>query len=193
MSAILKGIQNDEIKNISNIVVISNKDNAEGLNKAKNDFNINTELISKTRFTGDEFDNRLLYLMEKYHVFPHNGIICLAGFMQILSPVIVNKYRFRILNIHPSLLPSFRGLHAQKQAINSGVKISGCTVHFVDTGIDTGPIIVQKCVPVLDYDTEETLSIRILKEEHLAYKEAIQLFTEGKLRIENNKVRIEKL
>jgi phosphoribosylglycinamide formyltransferase-1 len=188
MVAILKAIQNNEISDISNVVVISNQENSLGLKKAKEDFNVNTEVISKKKFAGNDFDNKLLDIMERYNIYPNNGILCLAGFMQILSCNIVNRYKFRILNIHPSLLPSFRGLHAQKQALDSGVKVSGCTVHFVDTGIDTGPIIIQKCVPVMENDTEESLSERILKEEHVVYKEAINLFIKGKLEIENNKV-----
>lgn len=192
MIAILNAIKNNDISNISNVVVISNQENALGLKRAKEEFNVNTASISKKEFSGNNFNKKLLELLERYGIYPNNSVICLAGFMHILSDDIVNRYRFRILNIHPSLLPSFRGLHAQKQALDCGVKISGCTVHFVDSGVDTGPIIVQKCVPVMDYDTEETLSERILKEEHIAYKEAIKLFIEGNLEVKNNKVLIKR-
>ena len=115
-------------------------------------------------------------------------LVALAGFMRILSSQFVRHFRSRILNIHPALLPSFPGLHSQKQALDYGVRYSGCTVHFVDEGVDTGPIIVQAVVPVLESDTEDTLSERILREEHRIYTEAIGLFGEGRLRIEGRHV-----
>lgn len=118
------------------------------------------------------------------------GLICLAGFMRIVKGALLENYGGRMLNIHPALLPSFRGLHGQKQALEYGVKYSGCTVHFVDAGVDTGPIIVQRVVPVLQDDDEESLSARILKEEHIAYPRAVRLFAEGKLRIEGRTVHI---
>ena len=116
------------------------------------------------------------------------GLVALAGFMRILSPRFVAAFKMRILNIHPSLLPSFPGLRVQKKALEYGVKFSGCTVHFVDEGVDTGPIIVQAAVPVRDDDTEETLSARILKEEHRIYAEAIRRFAQGRLRVEGRRV-----
>jgi phosphoribosylglycinamide formyltransferase-1 len=116
------------------------------------------------------------------------GLICLAGFMRIVKGLLIEEYRGRMLNIHPALLPSFKGLHGQRQALEYGVHYSGCTVHFVDEGIDTGPIIVQRVVPVYQDDDEEALSARILKEEHKAYPEAVRLFAEGKLRIEGRRV-----
>lgn len=118
------------------------------------------------------------------------GLIALAGFMRILSPNFVSTFRSRILNIHPSLLPSFPGLKVQQKALEYGVKFSGCTVHFVDEGVDTGPIIIQAAVPVLDDDTEESLSARILKEEHRIYPEAIRLFAEGRLVVEGRRVKL---
>jgi phosphoribosylglycinamide formyltransferase-1 len=123
-------------------------------------------------------------------VYPSNGIICLAGYMRILSAQFVKKYKLRILNVHPSLLPSFKGLNAQKQAFDYGVKISGCTVHFIDDNIDTGPIIIQESVPIYDTDTEEDISKRILKIEHKLYPLAIKLFSDGKLRLEGRKVHL---
>jgi len=117
-------------------------------------------------------------------------LIVLAGFMKVLSPNIVKKYRHRILNIHPALLPSFPGTHAQKQAIDYGVKWTGCTVHFVDEGVDTGPIILQQAVPVLEGDTEESLSERILEQEHRIFPEAVRLFCEGRLEVQGRRVRI---
>ena len=110
-------------------------------------------------------------------------LVCLAGFMRIITPMLIAAFPNRILNIHPALLPAFPGLHVQKAAIEHGVKFSGCTVHFVDEGMDTGPIIIQAVVPVLDNDTEDSLSERILKQEHKIYSRAIQLFAEGRLRI----------
>jgi len=119
------------------------------------------------------------------------GLIVLAGFMRIVGKPLIDAYRNRIMNIHPALLPSFPGLHGQQQAHDYGIKISGCTVHFIDEGMDTGPIIIQAAVPVRDDDTEETLSERILKFEHKIYPEAIRLFSEGRLRVVGRKVVIE--
>ena len=115
-------------------------------------------------------------------------VVVLAGFMRILTGHFISRWEHKIINIHPALLPSFKGLDAQGQAVDYGVKVAGCTVHFVDEGTDTGPIILQKVVPVLDDDTEETLAARILKEEHKALPEAIQLWAEGKLTIKGRKV-----
>jgi len=118
------------------------------------------------------------------------GLVVLAGFMRIVGKPLINAFPNRIMNIHPALLPSFPGLHGQKQALNYGVKISGCTVHFVDEGMDTGPIIIQAAVPVYHNDTGENLSERILKLEHKIYPEAIRLFAEGKLQVDGRIVRI---
>ena len=117
-------------------------------------------------------------------------LICLAGYMRILSPYFVQRFRWRIINIHPALLPSFPGLHGQKQALDYGVKISGCTVHFVDEETDHGPIIIQAAVPVLEEDTEETLAARILEYEHKIYPRAIQLYAQGRLEIQGRRVKI---
>ena len=117
-------------------------------------------------------------------------LFVLAGYMRILGGNVVRRFSGRLINIHPALLPSFPGLHAQAQALRHGVKVSGCTVHFVDEGMDTGPIILQRCVPVLDDDDEESLSARILSQEHIALPEAIGLFCEGRLKIEGRRVRI---
>jgi len=112
-----------------------------------------------------------------------NGLVCLAGFMRIISPQFVREYKNRILNIHPALLPSFSGLQAQEQAIKFGAKYSGCTVHFVDEGVDSGPIIIQAVVKVKDKDIEESLSKRILTKEHEIYPQAVKLFAEGKIKV----------
>jgi phosphoribosylglycinamide formyltransferase-1 len=115
-------------------------------------------------------------------------LVCLAGYMRVLSVGFVRRFPGRILNVHPALLPAFSGLHAQRQALEHGVKVAGATVHFVDDGVDTGPIVLQSAVPVLDDDTEETLAARILVEEHRLYPEAIRLYAEGRLRIEGRRV-----
>jgi phosphoribosylglycinamide formyltransferase-1 len=117
-------------------------------------------------------------------------LVILAGFMRVLTPTFLKAFPQKIMNIHPALLPSFPGIHGQKQALEYGVKLSGCTVHFVDEGVDTGPIIIQSAVQVFDDDTEETLAARILKEEHRIYPQAIQFYTEGKIEIKGRKVRI---
>lgn len=118
-------------------------------------------------------------------------LVCLAGFMRIVKGRLLETYSGKMMNIHPALLPSFKGLHGQKQALDYGVRYSGCTVHIVDAGVDTGPIIIQRIVPVLPEDDEESLSARILKEEHVAYPEAVRLFAEGKLRLEGRRVFIQ--
>ncbi len=117
-------------------------------------------------------------------------LVCLAGFMRILGPAFVRAWRGRVMNIHPALLPAFPGLHAQRQALEYGVKVAGATVHFVDEGVDSGPIILQAAVPVEPDDTEETLSARILAEEHRLYPEAVRLYAEGRLEVEGRRVRV---
>ena len=192
MEAILKSIKKKKIP-INPKVVISNKADAKGLKIAQR-FGIETEVIESTGVKGDrwEYDKKIVSALTKYGVTPNNGLICLAGFMRIISPQFIRKYKNRIMNIHPALLPSFPGLHAQQQAIKYGAKYSGCTVHFVDDGVDTGPVIVQAVVEVKDNDTEKTLSKRILKKEHLMYPEAVRLFAEKKIRISGRKTIIKK-
>jgi phosphoribosylglycinamide formyltransferase 1 len=188
MIAILDAIEKREIINVDKVVVISNRLDSIGLQTAKNRLDVSTEIILNKNITKEEFDKRLIRTLESYEVYPSNGLICLAGFMQILRPFIVNMYKNRILNIHPSLLPSFKGMHAQRQALDAGVKVSGCTVHFVNTLVDNGPILLQKCVPVFDTDNETSLSDRILIEEHNLYKKAINLFINKKLKFTDNRV-----
>ncbi len=183
MEAILKSIKKKKIQ-INPRVVISNKPDAEGLKIAQK-LGIKTEVIESVRMKGDrwEYDKKIVSVLTKYGVTPKNGLICLAGFMRIISPQFIRKYKNRIMNIHPALLPSFPGLHAQLQAIKYGSKYSGCTVHFVDEGIDTGPVIIQGIVKVENNDTEKTLSKRILEKEHQTYPEAVRLFAEKKIRV----------
>mgnify|MGYP001580978975 FL=1 len=187
MEAILKSIKRKKIP-INPAVIISNKSDAKGLKIAQK-LGIKTEVIKSKDFKGSrlDYDKKIISTLEKYGVTPKNGLVCLAGFMRIISPEFVKKYKNRIINIHPALLPAFPGLDAQKQAIEYGAKYSGCTVHFVDSGVDTGPIILQLVVKIQKGDTEKTLSKRILAKEHQAYPEAIRLFAEKKIKISGRK------
>ena len=190
MESILKAIKKKKIP-INPAVVISNKPNAKGLQIAKK-MGIETEVIDSSKYKGkrQQFDKEVIATLQKYKITPSNGLVCLAGFMRIISPHFIKKYKNRILNIHPALLPSFPGLNAQKQAIEFGAKFSGCTVHFVDEGVDTGPIILQEIVKVSVNDTEKTLSKKILIEEHKAYPKAVELFAKNKISIKGKKVKI---
>jgi phosphoribosylglycinamide formyltransferase-1 len=183
MVAILKAVRKGKIRT-NPAVVISNKHDAKGLKVAQK-MGVHTEVVDSEGIKGPSwsYDKRIIAVLEKYDVTPKNGLICLAGFMRFLNPEFVNQYKGRIINIHPALLPSFPGLHAQRQAIQHGVKFSGCTVHFVDDGVDTGTIILQAVVKVKDSDTEESLSKRILTKEHLIYPQAVKLFCEGKIKM----------
>jgi len=187
MEAILKSIKRKKIP-INPAIIISNKSDAKGLKIAQR-LGIKTEVIESKDFKGSrlEYDKKIISTLEKYGVTPKNGLVCLAGFMRIISPEFVKKYKNRIINIHPALLPAFPGLDAQKQAIEYGSKYSGCTVHFVDSGVDKGPIILQSIVKIRKGDTEKTLSKRILEKEHQAYPEAIRLFAEKKIKILDRK------
>lgn len=167
-------------------LVLSNKADAYGLVRAKN-HGVPTEVVSHRDFPDREsFDARLVEVIRASGA----ELVCLAGFMRVLTPLFVRAFPNRILNIHPALLPSFPGTHAPAQALHHGVRFSGCTVHFLDEGVDTGPIIVQAVVPVYDEDTQESLAARILVQEHRIYPMAIRLFFRGKLKIEGRRVRI---
>ncbi len=183
MEAILKSIKKKKIP-INPAVVISNKSDAAGLKIAKK-LGVHTEVLDGVEYKGKrlEYDKNLMKILNKYGVTSKNGLVCLAGFMRIISPQFVRKYKNRILNIHPALLPSFSGLQAQEQAIKYGAKYSGCTVHFADEEVDTGPIIIQAVVKVKDNDTEQSLSKRILTKEHEIYPQAVKLFAEGKIKV----------
>lgn len=135
----------------------------------------------------DEFEHKLVDELKKHGV----TLVILAGFMRILSPYFVNEFKNCIMNIHPSLLPSFGGAHAHRDVLAYGVKVSGCTVHFVDEGMDSGPIIMQKAVPVLDDDTEETLAARVLEQEHIIYPKVIELYLAGKIHVNGRHVTID--
>lgn len=165
-------------------IVISDAAEAYALERARR-HGIDAAFVDPRVYsTREGFDAAVVDLLRKYEI----ELVCLAGFMRLLGPHVIGEYRYRIMNIHPALLPAFAGLHAQRQALRYGAKVSGCTVHFVDEGVDTGPIIIQAVVPVLNEDTEETLSARILTYEHQIYPRAIQLFAAGRLEIRGRRV-----
>ena len=167
-------------------VVISDKSDAYALERAQNAGIKTVAVERKGCASKDEFEAKITAALEEAGC----ELVVLAGFMRILSGGFVNKWHHKIINIHPALLPSFPGLHGQGQAVAYGVKFSGCTVHFVDEGTDSGPIILQKVVPVLDDDTEDTLADRILVQEHIAMPEALKLWAEDKLEINGRKVKV---
>ena len=187
MKAILQSISTSDLTGVEATVVISNDPQAKGLAIAK-EFNVSTEILANPELKGWAYDKNLFSLLRKYNVTPTNGLVCLAGYMRILSREFVDIYKTRIINIHPSLLPSFPGLHAQRQALEYGVKVTGCTIHFVDEKVDSGFIILQQSVKVLDSDSVETLSERILREEHKLYPQAIRLIAEKRISIQGRKV-----
>ena len=187
MESILKSIKTKKIP-INPAVVISNKSDAKGLAIAKK-MGINIEVIESKNFKGSraEYDKKIIDMLVKNGVTPKNGLVCLAGFMRIISSEFVKKYKNRIINIHPALLPAFPGLNSQKQALDYGAKYTGCTVHFVDAGMDTGPVIIQAVVEIKRKDTEKSLSKKILKEEHRIYSEAVNLFAKKKIKVSGRK------
>lgn len=164
-------------------VVLSNRPEAPGIALAR-ERGLSAQVLDSKGLDREVYDRQLVAELHKHNA----GLVCLAGYMRILSGYFIREFPMRILNIHPSLLPAFPGLDAQHQAVEHGVKFSGCTVHFVDEGVDSGPIIHQAVVPVLDDDTAESLAARILKEEHRIYSEAIALVLSGRYRIEGRRV-----
>lgn len=171
-------------------VVISNKKDAQALERARA-HGVPDVYLDPARYAGmndkrEAYDRGVLDILRKHEV----NLVLLAGYMKIATPVLIDAYRNHMMNIHPSLLPSFPGLDAQKQALEWGAKVSGCTVHFVTEGVDEGPIILQSTVPVLEGDSPETLASRILVEEHVVYPRAVQLYADGRLIIEGRRVRI---
>jgi phosphoribosylglycinamide formyltransferase-1 len=167
-------------------VVISNNPDAYALERAKK-HNIPAVVIDHNNFHDrDEFDQKMIDVLNSYSV----QLVIMAGFMRILTPLFIKAFPMRIMNIHPAILPSFQGIHAQERAFDYGVKFSGCSVHFADEGVDTGPVIIQSVVPVYIDDTAETLQQRILKEEHRIFPQAIQFYAEDKLEIIGRKVKV---
>lgn len=180
LQSIIDNIENGYIQDAKISVVISDVGDAPALERARN------HGITDVFIDPGDYPDKHGYENEIMEVLKDNDadLILLAGYMRLVGSELISSYRNRIINIHPALLPSFKGLHAQKQAFDYGVKVSGCTVHFVDEGMDTGPIIIQKCVPVLDSDTADTLAARILEQEHRIFPEAVRLFAEGKLKVD---------
>jgi len=183
LQAIIEAIEEGKIEGEIKVVVSDNPD-AYALKRAQQ-YHIATRYINFKEFKNrGDYDKEIIKTLKEKKI----ELVVLAGYMRILSPYFIRTYKNKIINIHPALLPSFPGLHAQKQALEHGVKVSGCTVHFVDEGVDSGPIILQKAVEVSDDDTEESLAEEILKEEHQIYPQAIQLFSEGRLIIKGRRV-----
>ncbi len=186
LQSIIDNVKSGFISNGEIAVVISNNPDAYGLKRAEKN-NIPTAVVNHKNYPNrEDFEEKLIEILEKYNV----DYVILAGFMRVLTKKFISFYHYKILNIHPALLPSFPGTDGQKQAFEYGVKFTGCTVHFVDEGTDTGPIIVQAVVPVLQNDNVETLKKRILAQEHTIFPYAIKLLTEDKLRIVGRKVEI---
>ena len=180
--AIVRGLMDAEI-----VMLFSNKPGAGAIDAAR--FRgIKVEVIESKGIPAGEYEEKLIKTLKSCKP----DLVVLAGYMKIVSKAVIEAFPMKIINIHPSLLPSFPGLDAQKQAFDYGAKVAGCTVHFVDEGVDTGPIILQKSLPVEDDDNAESLSLRILAEEHRLYPEAVRLFAEGRLKVEGRRVLIDR-
>jgi phosphoribosylglycinamide formyltransferase-1 len=181
--ALTDSITANRIPNAEIAIVISNREGAPGLDRAKSR-NIPARAIPSKGLEREAYDRQVVAVLQENKV----DLVCLAGYMRLLSPYFVAAFPSAILNIHPSLLPSFPGLESQRQALEYGVKFAGCTVHFVDENLDAGPIVLQSVVPVKDGDTEATLSARILQEEHRIYSEAVRIVLEGRYKIAGRRV-----
>ncbi len=182
--AIVDAIESGRIQRARIVCLVSNKPDAYALERAKK-HNIPALVLEHKAYPNRQaYDGALVELLRQHDV----QLVLLAGFMRLLSPVMIEAFPHAIINIHPALLPAFPGIDAQKQALDYGVRYTGCTVHFVDTGTDTGPIILQAVVPVLQDDTLESLTQRIHGEEHRSYVEAVRLFCEGRLKVEGRRV-----
>jgi len=181
--ALADSVAAGRIPNAEIAIVISNRENAPGIEKARAR-GISAQVIPSRGLEREPYDKLVIAALEEKKV----DLVCLAGYMRLLSPAFVAAFRNRILNIHPSLLPAFPGLESQRQAIEHGAKFSGCTVHFVDENLDAGPIILQAAVAIRDDDTPETLSERVLKEEHRIYTEAVRIVLEGRYRMDGRRV-----
>jgi phosphoribosylglycinamide formyltransferase-1 len=190
LQAVIDAIEAGEV-HATIVAVISNKKDAAALERARThglpDLFVDPKPFAGRPDSREAYDRALLEVLEKHNV----ELVLLAGYMKIVTAVLVNAYANRMMNIHPSLLPSFPGLEVQKKAIEWGCKLAGCTVHFVTEGVDEGPIILQAAVPILDGDTSDTLAARILVQEHKIYPRAVQLFSEGRLQVDGRRVRID--
>ena len=189
LEAILDAVDNRFITKGEVRVVVSNKPGVGALDIAKK-HNVQSVVLNDKGLPkiDPEYDEKTIATLKTHGISPQNGLIALAGYFRILSPQFIHRYQNRIMNVHPSLLPSFSGLEPQKRALEHGVKVAGATVHFAAKDVDSGPIILQAHVPVRDDDTVQSLSERILRQEHRLYPEAIRLFTEGKLKVEGRRV-----
>jgi phosphoribosylglycinamide formyltransferase-1 len=183
--ALAANVASGHIPNAEIAIALSNREDARGIEKARA-LGIEARVISSRGLEREAYDKLVVAALQEKRV----DLVCLAGYMRLLSPQFVAAFHNRILNIHPSLLPAFPGLEAQRQALEHGAKFSGCTVHFVDENLDAGPIVLQACVPIEDSDTPETLSDRILREEHRIYAEAVRIVLEGRFRVEGRRVLI---
>jgi phosphoribosylglycinamide formyltransferase 1 len=183
--ALAESVAAGRIPNAEIVIALSNREDARGIEKA-HALGIEARVISSKGLEREAYDKLVIAVLQEKRA----DLVCLAGYMRLLSPQFVAAFRNRILNIHPSLLPAFPGLEAQRQALEHGAKFSGCTVHFVDENLDAGPIVLQACVPIEDRDTPETLGERILREEHRIYAEAVRIVLEGRFRIEGRRVLI---
>jgi phosphoribosylglycinamide formyltransferase 1 len=181
--ALADSVDAGRIPNAEIAIVLSNREGAAGIDRAK-ERGLLTRIISSKGLERETYDRQVVAALQESKV----DLICLAGYMRLLSPYFVASFPNRILNIHPSLLPSFPGLESQRQALEYGVKFAGCTVHFVDENLDAGPIVLQAVVPVEDNDTDATLSERILAEEHRIYSEAVKIILEGNFKISGRRV-----
>src|ERR1700681_1555949 len=181
--AIARNLASGKIRDARIAIVVSNKPGAGGIETAKR-LGLDTQVIPSKGREREDHDREVVAVLREHNV----DLVCLAGYMRLLSPWFVKQFPHRILNIHPSLLPAFPGLEAQEQAYAYGVKVAGCTVHFVDEELDHGAIIVQKALPVLDSDDEHSLSARILEQEHIAYSEAINIVLAGKYEVVGRKL-----
>jgi phosphoribosylglycinamide formyltransferase 1 len=181
--ALAESVAAGRIPNAEIVIVVSNREDAAAIEKARVR-GIEARAIASKGLEREAYDKLVVAALREKNV----DLVCLAGYLRLLSPYFVNAFRGRILNIHPSLLPAFPGLESQRQALEHGVKFSGCTVHFVDENLDAGPIILQAVVPVEDNDTPESLAVRILREEHRIYTEAVRLVLEDRVRIVGRRV-----
>jgi phosphoribosylglycinamide formyltransferase 1 len=181
--ALADSIASNRIPNAEIAIVISNREGAPGLDRGKSR-GISVRAIPSKGLEREVYDRQVVAVLNENKV----DLVCLAGYMRLLSPYFVAAFPNRILNIHPSLLPSFPGLESQRQALEYGVKFAGCTVHFVDENLDAGPIVLQAVVPVKDDDTEDSLSTKILQEEHRIYSEAVRIVLEGRYKIAGRRV-----
>jgi phosphoribosylglycinamide formyltransferase 1 len=183
----LQAIIDAKIPTVEIALAFSNNPNSYAIERIKK-YNISSLVIDHRGYSSrEDYEKEILRSIDPYRI----DLIALAGFMRILSPYFVGRYKNRIMNLHPALLPAFPGINSAKQALEYGVKYTGCTVHFVDEGVDTGPIILQSIVPVFENDTEDTLLERIHEEEHRIYPDAIRLFSEGKLKVKGRRVSVE--